>query len=140
MKNEKVRTASSNCLRGIVCMTAFLAFTISFGTTASAQKNKSDQNLLKKGDMVMGVVTDINENPLEEIKVLESSDEDRVMTFSTTTSSGDFSFKVVNPKDSLKIKYKGYQEVALPLDKKFFTITLKPIENKDAKSDVAQAK
>jgi len=139
MKNEKVRILSSKCLRGIVCSASFLALTICFSTNALAEKKKADQNLVKKGDMVMGVVMDINENPLEEIKVLESSAEDRVMTFSTTTSSGDFSFKVVNPTDSLKIKHKGYQEVVLPLDKKYFTITLKPIEASAAK-DVAVVK
>jgi len=139
MKNEKVRMLSSKCLRGIVCSASLLALTICFSTNASAQKNKANQNPIKKGDMVMGVVMDINENPLEEIKVLESSAEDRVMTFSTTTAGGDFSIKVVNPSDSLKIKHKGYQEVALPLDKKFFTITLKPVEDASAK-DVAQTK
>ena len=87
----------------------------------------------------MGIVQDINENPLEEIKVLEASVEDRVMTFSTTTSGGDFSIKVVNPKDSIKIRHKGYQEVSLPLDKKFYTITLQPIAASSNK-DVAEAK
>ena len=139
MKNEKVRMISSKCLRGLVCGTSLLFLSICFSSNAFAQKNKTEQNPIKKGDMVMGIVQDINENPLEEIKVLEASTEDRVMTFSTTTSGGDFSIKVVNPKDSIKIRHKGYQEVSLPLDKKFYTITLLPVADSSAK-DVAEAK
>ena len=139
MKNEKVGILSSKCLRGLVCGTSLLFLSISLSSNAFAQKNKTEQNPIKKGDMVMGVVQDMNENPLQEIKVLESSVEDRVMTYSTTTSGGDFSIKVVNPKDSIKIKHKGYQEVSLPLDKKFYTITLMPIAD-SSKNDVAEAK
>ena len=139
MKNEKVRMLSSNCLRGLVCGASLMVLSICFCSNAFAQKNKTEQNPIKKGDMVMGIVQDINENPLQEIKVLEASVEDRVMTFSTTTSGGDFSIKVVNPKDSIKIRHKGYQEVSLPLDKKFYTITLQPIAA-SSNNDVAEAK
>lgn len=139
MKNEKVRIISSRCLRGLVCGASLLVLSICSSSNAFAQKNKTEQNPIKKGDMVMGIVQDMNENPLEEIKVLESSVEDRVMTYSTTTSGGDFSIKVVNPKDSIKIKHKGYQEVSLPLNKKFYTITLMPISDASAK-DVAEVK
>ena len=139
MKNEKVGILSSKCLRGLVCGTSLLFLSISLSSNAFAQKNKTEQNPIKKGDMVMGIVQDMDENPLQEIKVLESSVEDRVMTYSTTTSGGDFSIKVVNPKDSIKIKHKGYQEVSLPLDKKFYTITLMPLADSSAK-DVAEAK
>lgn len=139
MKNEKVRIISSRCLRGLVCGASLLVLSICSSSNAFAQKNKTEQNPIKKGDMVMGIVQDMNENPLEEIKVLESSVEDRVMTYSTTTSGGDFSIKVVNPKDSIKIKHKGYQEVSLPLNKKFYTITLMPIADASAK-DVAEVK
>lgn len=139
MKNEKVGILSSKCLRGLVCGTSLLFLSISLSSNAFAQKNKTEQNPIKKGDMVMGIVQDMDENPLQEIKVLESSVEDRVMTYSTTTSGGDFSIKVVNPKDSIKIKHKGYQEVSLPLDKKFYTITLMPIAD-SSKNDVAEAK
>ena len=139
MKNEKVRIISSKCLRGLVCGTSLLFLSISLSSNAFAQKNKTEQNPIKKGDMVMGIVQDMDENPLQEIKVLESSVEDRVMTYSTTTSGGDFSIKVVNPKDSIKIKHKGYEEVSLPLDKKFYTITLMPKAD-SSKNDVAEAK
>ena len=91
--------------------------------------------------MVMGNVTDIDSNPLEEIKVLEANAEDRVLAYGTTDANGDFSFKVNNPdKDSLKIRHKGYETVVLPLDKKYFSITLKPVAESSDKNDVAQAK
>ena len=139
MKKEFVRTQSSKCLQSIVCSISLLVLTVCFSTNVFAEKNKTEQNVIKKGDMVMGTVSDLNENPLEEIKVLEATAEDRVMTFSTTDAGGNFSFKVVNPKDSLKIRQKGYQTVTLPLDKKYFTITLEPVKASSDK-DVAEAK
>jgi len=128
MKKVLRRIVSSNSLQNIVCSISLLVLTALFSTNVLAEKTKTDQNPIKKGDMVMGIVSDLNENPLEEIKVLEATAEDRVMTFSTTDANGNFSFKVVNPKDSLKIRQKGYQTVTLPLDKKYFTITLKPAQ------------
>lgn len=74
----------------------------------------------------MGTVVDINEKPMTDIKVLESSVEDRVMTFTSTDANGDFAFKVYDPKDSIKIKIKGYETIAVPLDKKFYSITMVP--------------
>lgn len=130
---------SSNCLQSIVCSLSMLVLTTCFSTNVYAEKTKADQNVIKRGDMVMGNVTDINNNPLEEIKVLEATSEDRVMTFGTTDANGDFSFKVNNPKDSLKIRAKGFETVALPLDKKYFSITLQPIQASD-KNDVAEVK
>lgn len=139
MKKEMMRIKSLNCLQKIVCSFSFLVLTVCFSTNMFAEKSNAPQNGIKRGDMIMGNVTDNANNPLEEIKVLESNSEDRVMTFGTTDANGDFSFKLNNPKDSLKIKAKGYQTVVLPLDKKYFSITLEPIKATSDK-DVAEAK
>ena len=126
MRNEKVRILSSNCLHRLVCCASFLALTLCLSTNASAEKKNKDKDAIKRGDMVMGTVVDINEKPMTDIKVLESSVEDRVMTFTSTDANGDFAFKVYDPKDSIKIKIKGYETIAVPLDKKFYSITMVP--------------
>ena len=88
--------------------------------------NKANKDAIKRGDMVMGSVVDINEKPMTEIKVLEYSPEKRVTTYTTTDANGDFAFKVYDPRDSLRVKIKGYETVTVPLDKKFYSITLVP--------------
>jgi hypothetical protein len=140
MKKVFMGIVSSNCLQKIVCSFSLLVLTACFSTNIFAEKNKANQPVLKRGDMVMGNVTDNANNPLEEIKVLEATAEDRVMAYGTTDANGDFSFKVNDPKDSIKIRHKGYQTVVLPLDKKYFSITLTPVAASDNKNDVAQAK
>ena len=131
---------SSKCLRSIVCGASLLVLTLCFSTNVSAQKNKNNQNVLKRGDMVMGTVVDVAENPMTDLKVLESSVEDRVMTFTSTDSNGDFALKIHDPKDSLQIKIKGYQTVSLALDKKYYSITLVPLPAASDNKDVAEVK
>ncbi len=72
----------------------------------------------------MGTVVDVNEQPMTDIKVLEYSAEKRVTTYTTTDSNGDFALKIYDPKDSIRIKIKGYETITVPLDKKFYSFTL----------------
>jgi hypothetical protein len=127
MKNEKVRIISSECLHRLVCCASLMFLTVCLSTNASARKDKTDQSAVKRGEMVMGTVTDVNDNPVVDIKVLESSKEDRVMTFTSTDANGDFAFKVYDPSDSIKVKVKGYKNVALPINQKFYSIKLEPV-------------
>ena len=122
---------SSNCLHRFVCCVSVLVLSVCFSTYSSAEKDKNKNSVLKRGDMVMGTVVDNEEKPLNEINVLESSTEGRILTSTTTDANGDFAFKVVDPSDSLKIKQKGYETVAVPLDQKFFTIKLNPAPKKE---------
>ena len=128
MKNEKVRVSSSKCLHRLVCCASLIALTLCFSTNVWAEKNKAnkDKDAIKRGDMVMGTVVDVNEQPMTEIKVLEYSVEKRVTTYTTTDSNGDFALKVYDPKDSIRIKIKGYETITVPLDKKFYTLTMVP--------------
>lgn len=128
MRNEKVRIQSSRCLHRLVCCASLIALTLCFSTNVWAEKNKAnkDKDAVKRGEMVMGTVVDINEKPMTDIKVLESSVEDRITTFTSTDANGDFALKVYDPKDSIKIKIKGYKDVSVPLDRKYFSITMVP--------------
>ena len=126
MRNEKVRILSSNCLHRLVCCASLIALTLCLSTNVWAEKNKANKDAIKRGDMVMGSVVDINEKPMTEIKVLEYSPEKRVTTYTTTDANGDFAFKVYDPRDSLRVKIKGYETVTVPLDKKLYSITLVP--------------
>ena len=137
MRNEKVRIQSSNCLRRLVCCASLITLTLCFSTNMWAEKNKAnkDKDAVKRGDMVMGTVVDINEQPMTDIKVLEFSAEKRVTTYTSTDSNGDFAFKVYDPKDSIRIKIKGYETVMVPLDKKFYSITMVPAPVVDEEDD-----
>ena len=130
MKKEKLGILSSDCLHRFVCCVSLLALTLCLSTNASAEKDKNTKNLVKRGEMVMGTVVDCDNNPLTDIKIMESSSEGRVMASTTTDANGDFAFKVYDPKDSLKIKTKGYQTVSVPFDTKFFSIKLEKAPEK----------
>ncbi|MCQ2068104.1 MAG: hypothetical protein MJY68_03260 [Bacteroidaceae bacterium] len=135
MKKENLRINSSKCLHRLVCCASLLFLTVCLSTNVSARKDKADQSVVKRGEMIMGTVIDVNENPVTEIKVLESTKEDRVMTFATTDANGDFALKVYDPSDSIKIKVKGYKNVALPINQKFYSIKLEPIPAGEEKDD-----
>lgn len=126
MKNAFMGVSASNCLQRLFCGASLLVLTVCLSTNVFAEKAKKDPNALKKGDIIMGNVSDNSNLPMEEVKVLEATAEDRVMAFGTTDANGDFSFKVYNPKDSIKIRHKGYKEIVLPMDKKYYSIILTP--------------
>jgi len=77
----------------------------------------------KAGDIITGVVTD-NEGPMMMVNVTERDADDRIVAHSITDMEGKFSFKLVNPKDRLKITYVGYETVEVPIRKNHFEIKM----------------
>ena len=79
--------------------------------TASAQ--------VKAGDVISGQVWDDLE-PLMMCNVVEIDNNNRIVAAGVTDINGNFSFKIVNPKDKIRISYIGCQTVNLPITKRAF--------------------
>src|SRR5574344_139383 len=80
---------------------------------------------VKAGDVVSGQVWDELE-PLMMVNVVEVDHNGRIVAHGTTDINGNFSFKIVNPKNNIRISYVGCQTVNLPITKRAFgKITLR---------------
>ena len=96
-----------------------------FCTNVSAQ--------VKAGDVISGQVWDDFE-PLMMVNVVEIDNNKRIVAHGVTDINGNFSFRIVNPKDKIQISYIGCQTKVLPITKKSFgkivlasTTTLKEV-------------
>ncbi len=77
----------------------------------------------KAGDVISGVISD-NEGPLMMVNVVEVDESDRIEAYGVTDINGEFSFRLVNPKNKLRITYVGYETIILPFNKTYFDIVL----------------
>ena len=78
----------------------------------------------KAGDIISGVVED-NDGPMMMVNVTERDAADRIVAHAITDIEGNFSFKLVNPKDKIQISYVGYETVDIPINKLYFEIKMK---------------
>lgn len=78
----------------------------------------------KAGDIISGTISD-SEGPMMMVNVIEVDASDRIMEHAITDIEGNFSFKLVNPNDKIKVSYVGYETVILPINKTRFDIVLK---------------
>ena len=79
------------------------------------------------GDTISGVIYD-NDRPMKSVRVLETDASDKIVAQCLTDSTGTFSFKLVNPNNSLRFLYeegRGYSLIRKPIDKRFFDINVK---------------
>ena len=93
----------------------FLIPAILFAVSAFAQK---------PGDMISGNVADDLE-PLMAVNVVEIDAAKRIVAHGITDINGNFSFRIVNPKNHIRISYVGYETQLLPINKTFFKIVMK---------------
>ena len=77
----------------------------------------------KAGDIISGTVTD-NLGPVMMANVVELDAANRIVASAVTDMSGNFSFKLKNPKDKLRVTYVGYKTVTLPFNKTKFNIKM----------------
>ena len=82
-----------------------------FSVSVSAQ--------VKAGDVISGQVWD-DFDPLMMCNVVEIDNNNRIVAHGVTDINGNFSFKIVNPKDKIRISYIGCQTLTLPINKKAF--------------------
>ena len=78
----------------------------------------------KAGDIISGQVTDAY-GPVMQANVVEIDAANRIVAAATTDMNGNFSFKLKNPKDKLKVSYVGCRTQILPFNKTHFNIALK---------------
>ena len=75
-------------------------------------------------NLIYGTVSDDN-GPIAGIIVTERNAHDRIMAQTTTDVNGNFSFRLVNPYNTIKIAYNGYETVDIPITKSHFEIQMK---------------
>ena len=75
------------------------------------------------GDIISGTVTD-EFGPVMRANVVEIDAANRIVSSAVTDLSGNFSFKLKNPKNKLRITYVGYKTVTLPFNKTNFKVRM----------------
>ena len=75
------------------------------------------------GDIISGTVTDAF-GPVMMANVVELDAANRIVASAVTDINGNFSFKLKNPKDKLRITYVGYKTVVLPFNKTKFIVRM----------------
>ena len=77
----------------------------------------------KVGDIISGTVTD-NMGPVMMANVVEIDASNRIVASAVTDMNGNFSFKLKNPKDKLRVSFVGYKTVTLPINKTKFALKM----------------
>ncbi|MDD6516504.1 MAG: SusC/RagA family TonB-linked outer membrane protein [Prevotella sp.] len=75
------------------------------------------------GDIVSGTVTD-EQGPIVAANVVEVDASNRIVAYSTTDINGNFSFKIVNPKDRIRVSFVGCKTKTLPIKGTTYNIEL----------------
>jgi len=75
------------------------------------------------GDIISGTVNDAF-GPVMMANVVELDASNRIMASAVTDMNGNFSFKLKNPKDKLRISFVGYKTVTLPINRTKYTIKM----------------
>lgn len=78
----------------------------------------------KSGDIISGIVED-SEGPLMMVNVIEVDASNRIISHATTDINGEFSFRLGSPKNKIQVSYVGYETVSLPINKTYFDIKMK---------------
>lgn len=86
------------------------------------------QDSIKAGDIISGIVTD-NEGPMMMVNVTERDSADRIVAHTITDMAGEFSFRLVNPANRLKITYVGYKTVDTLINSTYYEIRMKENES-----------
>lgn len=76
------------------------------------------------GTMIRGVVED-DIDPLMACNVVEIDNANRIVAHAVTDINGNFAFRIVNPKDRLKISYVGYATQIIPIKGTTYRIHMK---------------
>ena len=80
----------------------------------------------KAGDVISGVVSD-KEGPMALVNVTQRDSLDRIVAQSITDREGKFTFPLLNPGNTIKVTYLGYEPVNLPINKLYFEIKMKDL-------------
>ena len=78
----------------------------------------------KAGEVISGIVYDSN-GPMMKVEVTERDGAGNSVAHSITNDEGIFSFKLVDPNDSIIVTYVGYEPVIVPIDVPYIGIMMK---------------
>ncbi len=110
----KTKTKTAETLRKVFFTLHFSLFTLSAPLGLQAQN---------AGDIISGSVTDVF-GPVMMANVAEIDGSKRIVSSTVTDMNGNFSFKLKNPKNKLRITYVGCKTVILPFDKTKYEVVL----------------
>ena len=113
MKIRRIKVLLAKGWCKVVCFVSFSLLSI-VCNRASAQK---------AGDMISGVVSD-KEGPMALVNVTQRDSLDRIVAQSITDREGKFTFPLLNPGNTIKVTYLGYEPVNLPINKQYYEIRL----------------
>ena len=77
----------------------------------------------KAGDIISGTVSDAF-GPVAMANVVEIDAANRIVASTVTDINGNFSFKLKNPKNKLRVSFVGHKTVTLPLNRFKYSITM----------------
>lgn len=80
-------------------------------------------NAQQAGDIISGTVND-EMGPVMMANVVEIDAAKRIVASAVTDMNGNFSFKLKNPKDKLRVTFVGYKTVLIPINKTHFNIKM----------------
>ena len=113
MKIRRIKVLLAKGWCKVVCFVSFSLLSI-VCNHASAQK---------AGDVISGVVSD-KEGPMALVNVTQRDSLDRIVAQSITDREGKFTFPLLNPGNTIKVTYLGYEPVNLPINKQYYEIRL----------------
>ena len=116
MKIRRIKVLMAKGWCKVVCFVSFSLLSL-VCNHASAQK---------AGDMISGVVSD-KEGPMMLVNVTQRDSLDRIVAQSITDREGKFTFPLLNPGNTIKVTYLGYEPVNLPINKLYFEIKMKDL-------------
>ena len=116
MKIRRIRVLMAKGWCKMVCFVSFSLLSL-VCNHASAQK---------AGDMISGVVSD-KVGPMMLVNVTQRDSLDRIVAQSITDREGKFTFPLLNPGNTIKVTYLGYEPVDLPINKPYFEIKMKDL-------------
>ena len=116
MKIRRIKVLLAKGWCKVLCFVSFSLLSV-ICNHASAQK---------AGDMISGVVSD-KEGPMMLVNVTQRDSLDRIVARSITDREGKFTFPLLNPGNTIKVTYLGYEPVNLPINKLYFEIKMKDL-------------
>ncbi len=99
--------------------------TLPIPTREVAKAKKANKKRVKAGKKIYGVVND-EFGPVFGATVCEIDENGQVVASTVTDVNGNFTLKVVDPQDKLRISYIGLRTVMLDIDRKAYNVMMKP--------------
>ena len=118
MKIRRIKVLLAKGWCRVVCFVSFSLLSL-VCNHASAQK---------AGDMIQGRITD-DEGPLMYANVCERDSQNRIVAHSVTDAEGRFSFRLVNPENTIDVTHIGHETVKFPIDKVYYEIKMEQSPN-----------